>query len=132
MTRKLLSISTISFAVIITLTTSAIASAEAFKTSRGHVVVTGLVPTQRYQIRTLNVEGKAGTRQDKSANSCGEVVVEAAARYQRLSVGTEIIDPASLPVREYVKCRLTRNGNTPSSRVYPRGVIRATTPTLSY
>jgi hypothetical protein len=123
MTRKIFSISTISLAVFLTLTHSAIAAAEAYKTSRGQVVVTGLEPAQRYQIRTLSTEGKPGTRQDKSANSCGEVVVESAARYQRLVVGTVSVEPATLPVRTHARCQRTRNGQNPSSTVKPRGVI---------
>ncbi len=103
---------------------AASAAADAYKTSDGTVVVTGLQPTQRYQIRTLNAQNKSGTRQDKSANRCGEVVVEKAANYITLAVGTETIDPASLPIKEHVKCKLL----PPSGTMAPSGVVPATSP----
>ncbi|CAN1208816.1 hypothetical protein TUMEXPCC7403_01245 [Tumidithrix helvetica PCC 7403] len=117
-------IATIAIATGLVLTNSAIAAAEAYKTSQGHVIVTGLTPTQRYQIRTVNAQNKPGTRQDKSANSCGEVVVEKAANYKTLVVGSISIDPATLPTQTYVKCK--PRTVTPTMR--PRGVVPATTP----
>ncbi len=114
----------IGIAGLLTLTAVTLASAEAYKTSDGTVVVTGLEPTQRYQIRTLNAQNKSGTRQDKSANRCGEVVVEKAANYITLVVGTETIDPASLPVKEHVRCKPL----PPSGTMSPSGVVPATPP----
>ncbi|GBO55819.1 hypothetical protein APA_3969 [Pseudanabaena sp. lw0831] len=117
-------ISTIAIATFLSMASSAIAAPEAFKTSKGHVIVTGLKPTQRYQIRTLSAQDKPGTRQDKSANSCGEVVVEKAANYKTLVVGTLTIDPATLPTKTYDKCK-PKSG---SSTMQPTGVVRANTP----
>jgi hypothetical protein len=98
---------------------------ETYKTADGTVVVTGLQPTQRYQIRMVDAQGKPGTRQDKSANSCGEVVVEKAATYQAMNVGTHSVDPASLPVKERVKCQ--RPAAHPGMQ--PKGVEIAKAPT---
>ncbi|PSB03492.1 hypothetical protein C7B64_08320 [Merismopedia glauca CCAP 1448/3] len=122
--RQIFSISAILIAVALTVTHSAIAAAEAYKTSKGEVVVTGLTPTTRYQIRFVNAQGKPGSRQDKSVNSCGEIVIERAANYTTLVVGSETIDPAALETKTHVKCKPVRNGKV----VQPSGVVRARTP----
>lgn len=119
-----LSIRAIGVAALLTLAYATDGSAEAYKTSDGTVVVTGLTPAQRYQIRTLNAQDKSGTRQDKSANRCGEVVVEKAANYKTLVVGTETIEPASLAVKTHTKCK----PNAPSAKMNPKGVVTAETP----
>ncbi|MBM4255311.1 MAG: hypothetical protein FJ147_05375 [Deltaproteobacteria bacterium] len=103
---------------------SAAMAADAYKTSDGTVVVTGLQPTERYQIRILTAQNKSSSRQDKSANRCGEVVVEKAADYITLVVGTETIDPASLPLKEHVKCKPLRS----AQKWVPSGVVLATPP----
>jgi hypothetical protein len=118
------SISAMAIAAVLTMTNSAIASEAAFKTSTGTVVVTGLTPTQRYQIRTLSAQGKPGSRQDKGVNRCGEIVIEKAANYKTLVVGTITLDPSTLPIKEYVKCLPQTSGR----RNQPKGVVRATTP----
>ncbi|MBM0745261.1 hypothetical protein JOY44_27710 (plasmid) [Phormidium sp. CLA17] len=120
-----LSICTIVSTAFLSIASSAIAAPAAFKTERGHVIVTGLVPTQRYQIRTLSAQDKPGTRQDKAANRCGEVVIEKAANYKRLAVGQVEIEPATLPTNTYERCQPQRSGAT----MQPTGVERANTPT---
>lgn len=107
-----------------TLATATLATAEAYKTTDGTVVVTGLPPTQRYQIRMLDAQSKPGSRQDKGANSCGEVVIEKAAQYKTLVVGTTTIDPAALPVQTYVRCKPQTAVRQPTQK----GVVLATTP----
>lgn len=124
MTNKL-SNSAIAIAILLSLSTSVVAAEEAYKTSTGTVVVTGLQPTQRYQIRTLSLEGKPSSRQDKGANKCGEVVIEKAANYKTLAVGTITLDPATLPTKEYVKCHRPQ---TSGQGMQPKGVVRAVTP----
>lgn len=123
MISRICSISAISLATMLTLT-HVVMAAEAYKTAKGDVVVTGLTPTQRHQIRFVNDKGKSGTRQDKSVNSCGEIVVERAASYQTLVVGSETIDPATLETKTHVRCKPVRNIRTAE----PSGVIRARTP----
>jgi hypothetical protein len=120
------SIITASIAAILVLSHSAIATAtEAYKTSKGEVVVTGLTPTKRYQIRYINAQGKSGSRQDKSVNSCGEIVVEKAANYKTLIVGPENIDPSSLETKTHVKCKRRQ---TTLKKMQPQGVERANIP----
>ena len=102
-----------------------VALADAYKTSNGTVVVTGLQPTQRYQIRILTTQNKSTSLQDKSANRCGEVVVDKAANYiTTLVVGTETLDLASLPLKEHVKCPRLPS----ASKWTPSGVVLATPP----
>jgi hypothetical protein len=120
------SIYTIVSTAFLSIAASAIAAPEAFKTERGHVIVTGLTPTQRYQIRTLSAQDKPGTRQDKAANRCGEVVVEKAANYKRLVVGQVTIEPETLPTKTYERCQPKSSGAT----MQPTGVERATSPIL--
>lgn len=119
------SLSALAVTAVLTLAHSAIAAEEIYKTTAGHVVVTGLTPTQRYQIRTLSVQNKSSSRQDKSVNSCGEIVIEKAANYKTLVVGIINIDPATLPTKTFVRCKpAARRGATMS----PSGVVRATSP----
>ena len=118
------SILTIVFTVCISIASAAIASPSAFKTSRGEVIITGLVPTQRYQIRTINAQDKPSSRQDRAANRCGEVIVDKASNYKLLVVGQVSVEPANLPVREYEKCK--RQNYTKTTP--PTGVERATIP----
>lgn len=120
------SICTIVSTALLSLAASTIAAPAAFKTDRGHVIVTGLTPTQRYQIRTLSAQDKPSTRQDKAANRCGEVVIEKAANYKRLVVGKVAIEPATLPTKAYKRCQPRSSGTT----MQPTGVERANTPTL--
>jgi len=101
------------------------AAIETYKTADGTVVVTGLQATRRYQIRMIDARGKPGTRQDKSANSCGEVVVEKASTYQAMNVGTHSIDPASLPLKERIKCQRP----AAPAAMQPKGVEIAQSPT---
>lgn len=100
------SIATISIATILVLTHSAIANAvEAYKTSKGEVVLTGLTPTKRYQVKYINAQDESGTRQSAYVNSCGEIIVQKADRYKTLIVGSENIDPSSLETKPLVRCK---------------------------
>jgi hypothetical protein len=120
-----LSIATISIATMLVLTYGAIANAaEAFKTSKGQVVITGLTPTKRYEIKYIDAKDKSGTRQGKSVNSCGEIVVEKADNYKTLIVGSENIDPSSLETKVYERCK----PKTTFKKMQPQGVERAIIP----
>jgi hypothetical protein len=99
------SISTVAIAAVLTLTHAAIATAEAYKTSKDQVVVTGLTAKQKYPIKGTNAKNKPVTRKDIAANTCGEALVDGAAKYKSLVVGTETIDPATLSTREHAKCK---------------------------
>ena len=99
------SISTIAIAAVLTLTHAAIATAEVYKTSKDQVVVTGLTAKQKYPIKGTNAKNKPVTRKDIVANTCGEALVDGAAKYKSLVVGTETIDPATLSTREHAKCK---------------------------
>jgi hypothetical protein len=99
------SIATVAITAFLSTATSAISAAKAYKTEHGLVIVTGLTPTKRYQIRTLTVDGKAGSRLDKSADRCGEVIVERATNYKTLAVGSVTVDPAKIPTRTYKRCK---------------------------
>ncbi len=99
------SISTVAIAAILTLSYSAIAAAEAYKTSKGQVVVTGLTAKQKYPIKGVNAKNKPVNRKDIAANGCGEALVDGAAKYKSLVVGTETIDPATLTTKEHPKCK---------------------------
>ncbi len=120
------SIATMSIAAMLVLTHGALANAaEAYKTSKDEVVVTGLTPTKRYQIRYINAQGKSGSRQDKSVNSCGEIVVEKAANYKILIVGPENIDPSSLETKSHERCK-PKPGKF--KKMQPQGVEPANIP----
>ena len=97
------SISTIAAALLV-LSYSAIASAEVYKTSKDQVVVTGLTAKQKYPIKAVNAKNKPAKRQDVTANTCGEALINGAGKYKSLVVGTETIDPATLTVKEHPRC----------------------------
>jgi hypothetical protein len=99
------SIPTIAFAALLTLAHSSIAAAEVYKTSKDQVVVTGLTAKQKYPITGMNAKNKAVKRQDVAANGCGEALVSGAGKYKSLVVGTETIDPATLPTKTHANCK---------------------------
>jgi hypothetical protein len=98
------SIPTVAITALLVLSHSAIASAEAYKTSNGQVVVNGLTAKQKYPIQGVNASSKPVKRQDVTANTCGEALVDGAAKYKSLVVGTETIDPATLTTKVHVRC----------------------------
>ena len=110
------SISTIAIAAVLTLTHAAIATAEAYKTSKGQVVVTGLTAKQKYPIKGTNAKNKPVTRKDIAANTCGEALVDGAAKYKSLVVGTETIDPATLSIREHARCKSKKTAAAPKKK----------------
>jgi hypothetical protein len=110
------SIPAVAIAALLTLTYGSIASAEVYKTSKGDVVVTGLTAKQKYPIKGTNAKNKAVTRKDVAANTCGEALVNGAGKYKTLVVGTETIDPATLPVREHAKCKAKKTAATPKKK----------------
>ena len=110
------SISTIAIAAVLTLTHAAIATAEAYKTSKGQVVVTGLTAKQKYPIKGTNAKNKPVTRKDIAANTCGEALVDGAGKYKSLVVGTEKIDPATLSTREHAKCKAKKTAAAPKKK----------------
>ncbi len=98
------SISTVSIALLLTLSHASIAAAEAYKTSKGQVIVTGLTSQQKYPVQTVNTKNKSKKLKDKTANTCGEVTVDNATNYKSLVVGTEAIDPATLSIKTHARC----------------------------
>jgi hypothetical protein len=110
------SISTVAIAAFLTLTHSAIATAEVYKTSKDQVVVTGLTAKQKYPIKAVNSKNKSVTRKDIAANGCGEALVSGAAKYKSLVVGTETIDPATLPTKTHASCKAKKTATSKVSK----------------
>jgi hypothetical protein len=110
------SIPTVAITALLVLSHSAIASAEAYKTSNGQVVVTGLTAKQKYPIKGVNAKDKPANRQDVIANTCGEALVDGAAKYKSLVVGTETIDPATLTTKVHVRCSPKKTAADPSKK----------------
>ena len=98
------SIPKVAIAALLVLSHSAIASAETYKTSKDQVVVTGLTAKQKYPIQGVNGKNKPVKRQDVTANTCGEALVDGGGKYKSLVVGTEKIDPATLSTKAHPKC----------------------------
>ena len=121
------SISTIAAALLV-LSYSAIASAEVYKTSKDQVVVTGLTAKQKYPIKAVNAKNKPAKRQDVTANTCGEALINGAGKYKSLVVGTETIDPATLTVKEHPRCNGSKKTATaPKKKV----TVKAPTGTMT-
>jgi hypothetical protein len=106
------SISTVAIAAFLTLTYGSIATAEVYKTSKNQVVVTGLTAKQKYPIQAVNAKSKTVKRQDVAANTCGEALIDGAAKYKSLVVGTETIDPATLPTKTHANCKGKKTATT--------------------
>ena len=110
------SISTVAMAVVLTLTHAAIATAEVYKTSKGQVVVTGLTAKQQYPIQVVSAKNKTRTLKSKIANGCGEVKVDNANSYKSLVVGTETIDPTTLPIKVHANCKPKKTAVAPKKK----------------
>ena len=98
------SMPTVAITALLVLSHNAIASAETYKTSKDQVVVTGLTAKQKYPIKGVNGQNKPVKRQDVTANTCGEALVDGGGKYKSLVVGTEKIDPATLSIKAHPKC----------------------------
>ena len=96
-------VSVLAIATMLTVAHSSIAAAEVYKTSTNQVVVTGLTPKQKYEVKTVSAKDKVGTRK-VTTNTCGEAVVTSATKYKSLVVGTETIDPTTLPTKAHPRC----------------------------
>ncbi len=122
------SIPTAAIAAFLVLSHSAIASAEAYKTSKDQVVVTGLTAKQKYPIKAVNAKNKPAKRQDVTANTCGEALVDGAGKYKSLVVGTETIDPATLSTKEHPRCNSSKKTATAPKK---KGTVKSTTSTTT-
>jgi hypothetical protein len=122
------SISTVAMAAVLTLTHAAIATAEVYKTSKDQVVVTGLTAKQKYPIKGTNAKNKPVKRQDVAANTCGEALVDGAGKYKTLIVGTETIDPTTLPVKVHANCKPKKTAVAPKKKTTKVTTTNSTMP----
>ena len=122
------SIPTVAIAALLVLSHSAIASAEVYKTSKGQVVVTGLTAKQKYPIKGVNGQNKPVKRQDVTANTCGEALVDGGGKYKSLVVGTEKIDPATLSIKAHPKCN---GGKKAATAPKKKTTVKSTTTTVT-
>ncbi len=102
-------ISAVALATAFTLAYGAIASAEAYKTSTNQVVVTGLNAKQKYDVQATNAKGKVSKKTSAMTNTCGQILINGAAKYKSLVVGTETIDPATLSTKVHTRCNSRKN-----------------------
>lgn len=122
------SIPTVAITAFLVLSHSAIASAEVYKTSKDQVVITGLTARQKYPIKAVNAKNKPVSRKDAEANTCGEALINGAAKYKSLVVGTEKIDPATLTTKAHPRC----NGSKKTATVTPKkGAVKVPTATMT-
>ncbi len=98
-------------ATIITLIQASIVNAEIYKTAKNQVVVTGLTAKQQYDIQTINAKGKLRKRKPVTANTCGEILIDNGAKMKSVIVGSEKIDPATLPIKTRERCK-AKKANT--------------------
>ncbi len=122
------SIPTLAITAFLVLSHSAIASAEVYKTSKDQVVVTGLTARQKYPIKAVNAKNKPAKRQDVEANTCGEALINGAAKYKSLVVGTEKIDPATLTTKEHPRCNGSKKTATAPKK---KGAVKTPTGTMT-
>lgn len=120
---------TLTFATILTIAYSSIASAEVYKTSKDQVIVTGLTAKQKYPIKGVNAKNKPVNRKDIAANTCGEAIVDGGAKYKSLVVGTEMIDPATLTTKVRSNCKGKKAASIKKSIVTKVTPAGATSPT---
>ncbi len=101
-------ISAFALATAITLVYGAVANAEVYKTGTNQVVVTGLTAKQKYEVQTVNAKGKTNKRKPATANACGELLVDGAGKMKSVVVGTQTIDPATLPTKAHARCQVKK------------------------
>jgi hypothetical protein len=111
-------VSVLAIATMLTVAHSSIAAAEVYKTSTNQVVVTGLTPKQKYEVKTVTAKDKPGTRK-VTTNTCGEAIVSSATKYKSLVVGTETIDPTTLPTKVHARCsgKKTKTAAIPTATI---------------
>jgi hypothetical protein len=110
-------ISAVALATAFTLAYGAIATAEAYKTSTNQVVVTGLKAKQQYDVQATNAKGKVSKKKSATTNNCGEILINGAAKYKSLVVGTETIDPATLSTKVHARCNARKNNAATTPKV---------------
>jgi hypothetical protein len=128
------SIPTVAITAFLVLSHSAIASAEVYKTSKDQVVITGLTARQKYPIKAVNAKNKPVSRKDAEANTCGEALINGAAKYKSLVVGTETIDPARLSIKAHPRCngrKKTTIVTTKKETVKSPTVTKTVTPAIT-
>jgi pyruvate kinase len=133
------SIPTVAIAAFLTLSHGAIASAEVYKTGTNQVVITGLTAKQKYPVQAVNAKNKPVKRQDVTANTCGEALVDGGGKYKSLVVGTETIDPATLSTKAHARCQkakttttaATKKKSTAATTVAPTTTAPITSPSMA-
>jgi hypothetical protein len=125
------SIPIVAIVTFLTLSHSAIANAEIYKTSKNQVVVTELTAKQKYPVKVVNAKNKARTLKDKIANGCGEIIVDNADKYKSLIVGTETIDPATLTTKERARCNPKKNTVAKATKQKNAATATITTPGMT-
>ncbi len=127
-------ISVVTIATALTLVHSAIATAEAYKSSSDQVVVTGLTAKQKYDVQAVSLKGKQG-KKSAMANTCGELLINGTAKIKSLTVGTETIDVATLKTKPHTRCNGKKSTatkpTTMKSAPATMGVPATTTPTTT-
>ncbi len=88
----------------------------AYKTKKGQVVVTKLKPKQKVEVKYQNQKGKLGNRSVKT-NGCGEALISNAAKFQSLTVDTQVIPLGSIPTKEHTRCKPGQGTISPYNKV---------------
>jgi hypothetical protein len=94
----------LTIAGLLTAFNPAIASAETYKTNKNQVVITGLKAKHKYAIDVINAKGKARKRQ-LTTNTCGQLLIDNAVKYQSLAVEGKTIDPSTLKTQTHQRCK---------------------------
>jgi hypothetical protein len=87
----------------------------AYKTKKGQVVVTKLKPKQKVEVKYQNLKGKIGNRSVKT-NGCGEALISNAAKFQSLTVDTQVIPLSSIPTKEHTRCKPGKSSITSQNK----------------
>jgi hypothetical protein len=77
---------------------------QSFKTAKDQVVVTGLQPKKKYEVKYRNAAGREGHRKVET-NSCGEAVLAKTAGFQSLLIEGQQIQPATLETKTHNRCK---------------------------
>jgi hypothetical protein len=89
---------------LLSILTPAATALQSFKTPKDQVVVTGLQPKKKYEVKYRNAAGREGQRKVET-NSCGVAVVAKAAGFQSLSIEGQQIQPATLETKNHSRCK---------------------------
>jgi ABC-type tungstate transport system permease subunit len=112
---KLAAVAAVMSIGIVSLMSISVDALESYLSTKGQLVITGLQPKQKIEVKYKTHNGRTGQRQ-VTANRCGEALVSKAGKYQSVvidhhNIGTinnQEIMVGGLKIQEHPRCRVSK------------------------